>query len=205
MANANRPMGLSPVQYLNGTPWNGGGRTYCIPSTDGTAYAVGDPVMLAGSADAAGIPTVILFAAGGGGANPVTACVGVIVGTQGSVYGGSFGVPQESPVVIPATKTRAYYVMVCDDPNVIFEVQEVGTGTQLAATDVGLNCNLVAGTNNGYVSGWMLDNSTEAVTSTLDVRLMQLAPRRDNAFGAYAKWWVTINAHQYKAGTTGLS
>ena len=59
MANSNAPFGLAPVEYLSGAPWNGQVRRYCIPSTDGTAYAIGDPVVLAGSADAKGIATVI--------------------------------------------------------------------------------------------------------------------------------------------------
>ncbi|WP_230690792.1 hypothetical protein, partial [Streptococcus pneumoniae] len=89
-----------------------------------------------------------------------------------------------------------YYILVCDDPNVIFEVQEIGTGTALAATDVGPNANLVAGTNNGYISGAMLDNSTEAVTVGLDVKLLGLSQSvTPNAFGAYAKWRVKINNH----------
>lgn len=203
MANANRPSGLSPVQYLNGTPWNGGCRTYVILNTEDTnAYAIGDPVKLASGADAAGIPSVVLYAAGGGVDAP---CVGVIVGVNGSVYGGAFGVPSTDPIVIPATKTKDYYVLVCDDPNVIFEVQEIGTGTYLAAADVGLNADLVAGTNNGYVSGWMLTNSTEAVTATLDCKILQLAPRADNAIGQYAKWWVTINNHAYRTSVKSVA
>lgn len=196
MANANTPFGLSPHSYLSGSPWNGQARMYCIPSTDGNAYAIGDPVEIAGSSDAAGVATVVLMTAGSG-------ITGVIVGTAGTKYGASLGDPANlNTTIIPATKTKDYYVMVCDDPNVLFEVQEIGTGTALAATEVGLNCNLVAGTNNGYVSGWLLTNSTEATTSSLDVQLMGLIQRPGNAFGAYAKWLVRMNAHSWRAGTT---
>jgi hypothetical protein len=202
MANADRPSGLAPVGYLNGAPWTGGGRVYCIPDTDDTnIFAIGDPVTLAGGADTNGIPTITIATAGTG--NMV---LGAIVSGAGALaYGSSYGVPAESPLVIPATKSRAYYVLVADDPNTIFEIQEVSGGTAFAAADVGLNANLVAGVNNGYLSGWEVNNAGAAVTSTLQLKLLQLAQRRDNAFGEHAKWLVLINNHIYRAGSTGVS
>jgi hypothetical protein len=201
VANVNQPSGLVPVQYLNGAPWNGKGRVYCIPDTDDTnAYAIGDPVDIAGGADANGVATITL--ATGGTGNPI---LGVIVSGAGAPgYGQQYGVPADTPIVIPATKTRAYYVLVCDDPNVIYEVQEEATGTALAATDVGNNGNLVAGTNNGYISGWQLDRTGVATGATLQVRLLGLAQKSGNAFGDYAKWWVFINNHRYRVGQAGV-
>ncbi len=98
MANVNKPAGLSPVQYLNGAPWNGGGRVYCIPNTDDSnAYAIGDPVVLAGSADANGVPTITLATGGTG-----SSVLGPIVSGAGAlVFGGAYGVPQDTPIVIP--------------------------------------------------------------------------------------------------------
>lgn len=200
MANVDRPSGLSPVMYLNGAPWNGKGRVYCIPSTSNEAFAVGDPVDIAGSADGNGVPTIALATAGTG--NPV---LGAIVSPAGAqVYGGEYGVPADTPVVIPAAKTRNYYVMVADDPNLIFEIQEVSGGTAFTATEVGLNANLIAGTNNGYVSGWEVNNSGEATTATLQLRLLMLAQMSNNAFGEHAKWWVLINNHRYRIGQAGV-
>lgn len=200
MPNANRPSGLSPVRYLNAAPWTGGGRVYCIPSTDSTnQYAIGDPVVVAGSADAAGVATVTVAIPGAG-------ITGVIVSMGGTKYGSGYYDPANlNTIVIPAVKGKNFYVLVEDDPNVIFTVQEVGTGTQLAAADVGLNANLVAAANNGYISGWMLNNVGKAVTSTLDVRILGLAQTTEpNAFGAFAKWNVLINNHTYRAGVAGV-
>lgn len=201
MANADRPMGLKPVRYLNGSPWNGAGRVYCIPNTDDTlVYAIGDPVVWAGDADAKGIPTITLATAGTG--NTV---LGAIVSGAGALtYGSSYGVPADTPLVIPATKTRDYYVLVVDDPSVIFEIQEVSGGTALTSAAVGLNANLISGTNNGYISGWEVDNSGEAVGATIQLRLLGLAQRTDNAFGEHAKWEVLINHHSLRAGNVGL-
>lgn len=201
MANVDRPAGLVPLEYADGTPWNGGGRVYCIPNTDDTnAYAIGDPVDLAGGADANGIPTITLATAGTG--NPI---LGAIVGTGGLKYGAAFVDPASmDSTVIPTTKSKDYYVLVCDDPRVIFEVQEVSGGTAFTAAEVGLNANLVAGTNNGYSSGWEVNNSGEAVTATLQVRLLGLVQRPDNAFGEHAKWRVMINNHRLAQNSVGI-
>ncbi len=203
MANANRPQGLQPVGYLNGAPWNGGGHVYCIPNTDDTnAYAIGDPVMLAGGADANGIPTITLATAGTG-----NLVLGAIVSGAGAQsYGSDYGVPAESPVVIPATKTRDYYVLVADDPNTIFEIQEDSVGGFIAATNIALNHNLVSGTAGPALSGWMLDSSGAATTATLQAKILQAAPRSGNtAFADYCKWWVIINNHAYRIGQAGTA
>lgn len=200
MANTSRIAGLTPVGHLRGSKYGWAVQTYCIPSTDGNAFAIGDPVTLAGSADSNGVPTITLATAGVG-----NLVLGAIVsGAGATAYGGMVGVPQESAIVIPATKTRAYYVMVCDDPDVIFEAQEDGVGGNLAAADVGLNVDLISGTNNGYVSGWLLDSSSKAAGATLQCKLLRLVQRSDNAFGTSAKWWVKINNHQFSAGVAGV-
>lgn len=197
MANVNKPMGLAPVKSLV-MPYVAPANIYYIASTDNNAFAIGDPVVSSGSADANGVPGITLASAGTG-----NAIRGVIVGF------GRYETLMANPAnldsnIIPATKSYAYYAMVIDDPWTVFEIQEIGTGTYLTAAEVGLNANLVAGTNNGYVSGWMLDNSGETTTATLQVRLLGLARRTDNAFGQYAKWLVTINNHELKAGVAGV-
>lgn len=200
MANTNAPMGLSPHSYLNGAPWSGQARLYCILSNNGSAYAIGDPVTLAGSGDDNGIPDVALATAGTG--NVVT---GVIVSAGGLKNGGFMADPTNlNTTVIPATKLKNYYVMVCDDPNVCFEIQEGGAGAALAKTDMGNNFNLVSGTNSGFLSGWMLDNASAANTATLQLKLLGLVQRQGNTFGAYAKWLVKINNHTFGAGVAGV-
>jgi len=201
MANRNAPFGLSPYSYLDDSPWNGKARMYCIPSTDSTnAYAIGDPVVLAGSADANGIPTVTLATAGYG--NAIT---GVIVSAGGPKYAGMAANPTNlNTTVVPASKAANYYVLVADDPGILFMAMEDSVGTILAATDVGTNIDLVAGTNNGYQSGWMIDSSSANTGNTRQVQLMQVLQVPDNAIGQYARWLVRINNHSYASGTTGV-
>ena len=196
MANANKPFGLRPVAYLNGASYNGQTRLYSIAASYATALAVGDPVISSGTADTNGVPGIAIY--GGTGA-----IRGVIAGL--GKYEGLIANPSNLDITYrPASDPAVWYAMVCDDPNVVFEVQENSNGTALAATDVGLNTILKSGTNNGFVSGWLLSSATDAspaTTATLAVRLLGLVRRSDNAFGAYAKWLIQINVHELAHGT----
>jgi hypothetical protein len=196
MANANKPMGMAPVGYLNGSPWNGQARLYSIAANYGTALYIGDPVVSSGSADSNGVPGIAIY--GGTGA-----IRGVIVGL--GKYEGMMANPSNLDITYrPASDASAWYALVVDDPNVIFEIQENSNGTQLAATEVGLNTILKSGTGNGFVSGWQLSSYSDATpntTATLAIRLLGLSRKIDNAFGAYAKWRVQINVHELAHGT----
>lgn len=200
MPMTSAPFGLSPVRYLNGAKWNGQMTLYWISSSDPNAYAIGDPVTLSGSGSALGVPGVTLATAGT--SNMVT---GAIVTSGGLVEAGPFVNPaQLDTTPIPATKTQDYFVGVVDDPNVIFAIQEEGTGTALAATNIGQNANLKSGTNNGYVSGWSLSETSPATTNTLQLKLLGLQRTQGNIFGHYAVWHVLINNHSYRNGITGV-
>ena len=200
MANANRPSGFSPVQYLNGSPWNGQARIYSIAAAYATALYIGDPVKSSGTADANGVPGIILGATTG-------ALRGVIVGL-GSAEG-LIANPKNLDITYRPAAAQAtdWYAMVVDDPQVLFEVQENANGTALAATEIGLNTISVSGTGNGFLSGWMLASATDATpaaTATLQLKLMGLVRRQQNAFGAYAKHLVKINVHELGTGTGTL-
>jgi hypothetical protein len=201
MANADTPFGLRPVRYLSGAPWNGQVSRYLIDSGDGTAVFIGDLVKLAGDAGAVGskvdgipvggLPTVIQSAA----ADPQH--VGVVVG---------FEVLQTNLDTKHRLASTSRVALVVDDPNVVFEIQEVSGGTALTSAATGLNANVVVGSGSTTtgLSGMELNNGSEAVTATLDVKILRLVPREDNAFGEHAKWEVLINNHAYRAGVTGV-
>lgn len=196
MANANRPSGFTPVGYLNGAPWTGKARLYSIAANYGTALYIGDPVISSGTSDANGVPGIVIGATTG-------ALRGVIVGL--SKYEGMVGNPSNLDITYrPASDPSVWYAMVADDPNIIFEVQEESNGTQLAATEIGLNTISKSGTGNGFVSGWMIPSATGATpntTATLQLRLLGLSRKPGNAFGAYAKHLVQINVHELAHGT----
>jgi hypothetical protein len=191
MANTSAPRGLVPVRHRSGAPYNGAANLYFVPATDGTALFIGDPVIVAGSADTSGIPTIGIATAAGG-----AYVSGVVVGF----------VPDPTNLELKnRTASTARYVFVCDDPDVIFEIQEDAVGGALAAVDVGLNADLIAGTGSTTTgqSGWQLDTSTKATTNTLQLRIVRFVQRSDNDISANAKVEVAINLHQTR-NLTGL-
>lgn len=192
MANADAATGLRPVAYLSGAPYNGALNKYYVPSTDSTAIYIGGLVKLAGSADADGIPTVTGNVATG------DAVVGVVVSVE---YAGN-----DEIVYRPASAAR--YVLVADDPNLLFEVQEDSVGGALAATAVGNTADLASFTSGKVASGKSLieiDSSTATASGdgTEDVLIVRLAHRPDNEIGANAKWLVRLNNHAYVDGFAG--
>lgn len=208
MANPNRPSGFTPVQYLNGAPWNGQSRIYSIIAGYGTDLYIGDPVISSGTADDFGVPGINRGAATG-------ALRGVITGLFDSGKTTSFpsaptsgGIGDDSLIYRPASHINVWYATVVDDPMVLFEIQEEKVATQMTKVDVGANQISVSGSGNGFISGWQVAGSTTgaaAVTATLQLRLMGLAqpPAGTNNFGAYAKWLVKINTHELQAGSIG--
>jgi hypothetical protein len=193
MANANTPFGLSPVQHQSSGVFTGGVRTYCVPVGDGTALFIGDPVKLAGTGEIVdGVPYQDVIKA-----NTGDVMAGVVVGFA------PLPTSLETRYRVASTVRLVY---VDDNPNTLFEIQEVGTGTALTLNDVGLNINWVNASGSTYTgkSGVVLDNTTEATTNTLDLHIVGLSARANNAVGAYAKWYVRINRHQFANQVAGI-
>lgn len=206
MANVSKPSGLKPVGSLSGAPWNGQARIYYVPATNATALYVGDPVTrLTANADANGVPSVSIGVAGSAVCGVIVGILPVAAGV--SLVGSTIDLTRRS-----LAASTAGYVLVADDPNTLFEVEEgvtgSGAGTALTAAAIGNNANfvIIAGAATYSDSGTLLDNSTEATTATLNLKIMGLAQREDNAFGTRAKWIVKINNHQYGShtGTAGV-
>jgi hypothetical protein len=181
MANGNSAQGLIPRRLRNGNPWDGPLRTYHVPSSNATALYVGDPVIISGTGSTNGYPDCV--AATAGATNRIT---GVVVGFVPSA-------PFAPYKYLPASTDG--YVLVADDPNILFEIQEDSVGGALAVTNIGQNCDLIAAAGSAYTgySGWMLDSSTAATGATLQVRIIELQHRADNDIGTNAKWLVAIN------------
>lgn len=181
MANANTPFGLKPLKDAAGRPYNGAVEMLYHASSDGTALYIGDPVIKSGSSDAAGVPSVIRASAAG-------QISGVVQGfvPDGVVDVAGFG-----------AASTAYYVLCCTDPDIVYEIQEDGVGGAIAAADIGLNAEVVAGTGSAYTkrSGFMLDTSTKATTAGLALKIMGIVPRPNNELAEFAKVLVKINDH----------
>lgn len=192
MPNANVATGLRPVRYASGAPYNGAANMYHVPASDSTALFVGDPVIVAGSADANGVPTATRATAAGG-----SLWTGVVVGI----------VPSPTVTTMYRPASTAAYILVADDPNLLFEIQEDAVGGAMAAADVGLNVDFVAGTGSTVTgkSGFQADTSTKATTNTLQMRVVGFVQRPDNEIGANAKILVRNNlpTETGAAGSTG--
>lgn len=191
MANLDSAFGLKYVKSLGN--YMAPLKEYYIASGDGTATFVGDAVKLAGGADGQGIATVVQAAQGD---KPV----GVIVAIDEvrDVADANFSLYRTHR---PASV--GMYVWVLDDPNAIFEIQADDVGSTLAATDIGLNADLIvaAGSTTTGLSAMELDTSTKATTSTLVLRIHGLVQRPTNdKFVANQKVLVMFNIHAYKTG-----
>jgi hypothetical protein len=215
VANTNKPSGFTPVKYLNGADWDGRGNVYFLSRNDATAIYVGDPVTinttLANADTVHGLPSVQIGAAG-------AVWAGIVLGV-GTQYNGPYVDPTNLTLTYaPATKTQDYFLLVADDPMIVFEVQEgaptYGLGAAFNSTMTSANANAVihapAVTGLGW-SGTVLDRGTVPVaTAGLNVRLLGLSQKYDNGalntYGAYAKWLCKINMHQFGTvvGTVGV-
>ena len=204
MANTSKIRGFIPVKHTNGSPYNGQSNIYYVPSSDGTALFVGDPVKLASDANAQGIQQVTKATAG-------AAVLGVVVGVintkldpvAGAMSGGSIAL--DTPVYRPASTGQ--YVLVCDSPDVVYEVEAV-TGANasysFAVADVGSNADLstVAGSTTTGTSAAALNMAGAAATATLQWKILGVVQRPDNEItGASTKVLVKINNAQLSAGT----
>lgn len=188
MANVNSPFGLRPVMHLGGAPYNGSANAYY--ATDSTAIFIGDPVLLTGESytvEFEGNPPAslpIVTQASGAQAGRIS---GVVVGVQATDH--------TSTVHRAASESRILWV--CDDPDVLFEVQAKGTvgdeavggGYNLTAT--GGNQSTVYGT-----SGFEMNATTATGGSGAQVIVHRAVPDPENDITAnYSKWLVRINQH----------
>jgi len=197
MANADTPYGLAPCNR-NGAVYDGQVNIYFIPATDGTAVAAGDPVTLAGSGDADGIPTIKRLTAGAPSASAANIPVGVVVG---------FAVnPANLEVANYRAASTSAYVLVADDPALFFTVQEDSVGGALAATNIGQRINFIMGTPSATtgLSNVEIDSSTAAASADLQAQIVRLVPTPANVIGDNAKWICKFNAHLYNPTTVGV-
>ncbi|HDA7126317.1 TPA: hypothetical protein O5T86_001250 [Staphylococcus aureus] len=191
MPNPSTPNGAVPVRTLTG-PYNGATNAYSTAAGDSVLLGIGDFVKLVGTSQLIGDVTY---------ADVARAATGdVIVGVVTSV------VPTTRDSTVYRAASTATIVNVADDPALLFEIQESAAGTAFTANDISLNANFVvanASTTTG-LSATTLDNTTEATTNTLDLKIVGLANKPNNAVGESAKWIVKINRHQFANQVAGV-
>lgn len=193
MANANAPRGLVPVRGVNSQTVSGGPRLYSHAAGDATALFPGDPVKLAGTAQTInGVTTQDVVRAATG-----DVIVGAVVAINATT--------RDTLLYGPAS--TAYTLFVDDDPNTLFEIQDVNSGTALTDAALGLNVNFVvaAGSTAYATSGVTLDNTTEATTNTLDLKIVDIVNRADvDNTSSPLRFLVRINRHQFSNQIAGV-
>lgn len=199
MANPIAPRGFVPVRYLNGAAWNGAVNMYYVPAADTSMYSPGDAVKSAAGADANGVPQVAKAA----GTDTVR---GVVVGVLAanpsapSLVGTSLDLTVQN---VPATKTKDYYLLVVDDPHVIFEIQDDGLNAlTAAAANKNASFTVANPTAPAQNSASVINSGSVATTQGLNVKLMGLKRQPNNAFGVNATWTVMFNQHELGGSNT---
>jgi hypothetical protein len=153
------PFGLRPVGNLGGS-YNGSFRQYPILSSYSTRVCFGDIVKLVD----AGSTTTIEKDAGTSTATPIGIFLGcrfIDVSTKQLTFSQQWSGAAH-------TEGMAY---VCDDPNVLFEIQADGSVND---DDIAANAALVQGTSSATlgISRVSLDISTAANTAALPIRIV---------------------------------
>lgn len=200
MANTDAPKGLRPIRHRNGAAYNGAVNAYYIPASYATALFVGDPVLKTGTANTTEVtePGVGKHAIGtlpeinkaaAGSTNRITGVIVAFAADPDNLTNKSR---------LASTERIAY---VCDDPDVIFEIQADGA---IPATVIGLNANLVftnAGSAFTGFSGVELNSATVVVGATLQTRILRAVNREDNDTTlTNPKVEVMINLHTESPG-----
>ena len=202
MSSVSRINGFRPVKSITGAPYSGAANVYFVPSSNSDVIMVGDAVKLAGDARSpTGTPTVAR-------AGATDVAVGIVVGILFSGVGDVANVPPvtdlNTPVYRRASTDR--YLLVADDPNLVYEVQYAGTSVAAATitANVGLNGQFTttAGNTTSGSSGMQLDSSGLATTATLPLKIVGFPNRPDNVPGdTYFSYYVKLNQVAQGTGT----
>jgi hypothetical protein len=153
------PFGLRPVGNLSGT-YNGSFRQYPILSSYSTGIAFGDVVKLVDNSTT----TTIEKDTGTTAATPI----GIFLGCRYTDLSTKQTQFNQQWTGTAHTNGMAY---VCDDPNILFEIQADGSVND---DDIAANCALVQGALNATlgISRVSLDISTAANTAALPIRVV---------------------------------
>lgn len=206
MSSVSRINGFRPVKMVTGAPYNGQSNLYFMPASDSTVVMVGDAVKLLGDARAAtGAPTVTRA-----GATDIP--IGIVVGILFTGVGDVTNMPPVSDLNTPVYRRASTdrYILVADDPQLIYEVQLAGAGPAAATATamVGLNGQFTttAGSTTTGSSGMQLDSAGQATTATLPLKIVGFPNRPDNIPGdAFFSFYVKLNAATLGSlGTTGV-
>ena len=189
------PYGLKPVKMISGSPYTGVTRQYRIASAYNTNIFYGDVVKLVtggtverDTADAAMTPIGVFLG-----------CTFTDPGTSQPTF------KQYWPASTVASDAFAYVV---DDPNVLFKVAVVSSGTtisSLAITDIGANLQMVDNTGSTTTGNSKIAaNATSATTNTFPLRVVDVVTDTKTSSTAFPEALVKWCAGHQFDNTTGV-
>ena len=207
MANVNRPMGIRPSRYLDGTQWNGQAALYYFHASQANDAYIYDLVTF--DATNRGSGTTDPYASGIPAAAPVTAALttnkfrGIIVG---------FLVQPDFNMSVTASlglkyrqASTARYGWIMEDQAVLCEAQESGTAMGIANISNNIDILYTAGSQTTGVSKVQIDTSTKTAAAVKPLRLYRYSQIIGNEPGnTNAKWDVTINNSDLVPGSNGI-
>ena len=184
------PYGFQPINRIGGTPY--AGSTRLVPVDSGAVYD-GDLVEILSSgkckvvADGAAAPQAL----------------GVCVGVQ---YTNSLGQSLQAQYA-PAAGVTNVVAYVVDDPQALFKVAMVSSGTTIAGlgrTAVGQNTSVILNSGNATTGdSKQAISTTTATTNTLPIRIVDVIPETATGSDTFVEFVVKINTHTYN-NTTGV-
>ncbi len=181
-----KPYGLKPINLIGGQPYAGSTRLMKIASGYATSIYYGDVVKRVSNG-------TIEKDTGTSTATPV----GIFLGcTYTSPATGQKLFAQYYPASTVASDIQAYVV---DDPDVLFKVATVSSGTTVAFYGpelVGENAVLVqnAGSNTTGDSAVGIFGGNTATTASFPVRIVDLIPDTSNSANGYCEYVCKFNA-----------
>jgi hypothetical protein len=187
----NQPLGAVATTYGGSSNWNGGFQQFQItPAT--TALFTGDPVVFTNG--------LLAIYTAGNAAGPLA---GIFIGCEYTDPTGTVQFSKYWPnnqAVMTGTIALANVIV---DPNTYFTIQ---ANNAVTTANLNHNADFVAGNGNtatGY-SGYMLDTTTIATTSTLPLHIVAFDPTPGNISGlTYNNVIVKLNDTTINAGATG--
>lgn len=188
MSAVSAPYGLRPVKKLGGLAYAGAIREIKMTANSAAGIFTGDLVSVTSGEPAAATATPTTTRSAN---TPIGVCVGVRytdVTTKQEYHSQYF--PAGG---ITAGHTNVY-IKVCEDPDMMFMVQ---ASAAMDRTDIGMNCaltNFSAGSTRTGLSGVQLDAATEAATTSLAVRIVDVVENGQSTGGdAYTDMLVVFN------------
>lgn len=181
-----KPYGLKPINLIGGQVYAGSTRLMSIASGYNTSIYYGDVVKRVANG-------TVEKDSGTTTATPVGIFVGCTY-TNPTTKQKQFA--QYWPAGTVASDAQAYVV---DDPDVLFKVATVSSGTTVAFYGpdvVGANAALVqnAGSNTTGDSAIAIDGTSIATTASLPIRIVDIVPDTSNTSNGYCEFVCKFNA-----------